>query len=121
MAANRASDVPNHQQLQAEQDRPAELLAEAAVDVGLMTAEPDSGSTDADHHADDDDSDSGGVDDLPDIPNRMVIVHGAPLSVVLLAALGVPVRMIPVPSAARLKARRRGHAERVSMADRTRA
>src|SRR5215469_8732130 len=77
-----ADDVPNHQQLQAEQDRPAELLAEAAVNLALVTAEPDGGSTGADHHADDDDSDPGGVDDLPDALNRMVIVHGAPLSVV---------------------------------------
>src|SRR5262249_16316766 len=40
-----ADDVADHQQLQAEQDRPAELLAEAAVGAGLTMAEPDGGST----------------------------------------------------------------------------
>ena len=109
MSGDSADDVANHQQLQAEQDRPAELLAEAAVGAGLMMPEPNGGSTGADQHADDDDGDPGGVDDLPDPLDRMVVVLGAPLSVVPFVVLGVPVRMISVPSAARLKARRRGY------------
>jgi hypothetical protein len=63
---------------------PAKLLAEAAVGAGLMMAEPGGGHTGADQHADDDDGDPDGVDDLPDPLDRMVVVHGAPLSVVVL-------------------------------------
>jgi hypothetical protein len=55
-----------------------------------MMAEPHGGNTGADQHADDDDSDPDGVDDLPDSHDRMVVVHGAPLSVVPFAVLGVP-------------------------------
>jgi hypothetical protein len=39
----------------------------------------------------------------------MVVVHGAPLSVVPFAVLGVLMRMISVPGTARLKARHRGY------------
>jgi hypothetical protein len=53
-----------------------------------MMAQPDGGSTGADHHADDDDGDPGGVDDLTDLLDRLVVIHGAPLSVAPFAALG---------------------------------
>jgi hypothetical protein len=45
LSGDSADDVADDQQLQAEQDRPAELLAEMAVDAGLMTAQLDDGST----------------------------------------------------------------------------
>jgi hypothetical protein len=38
LSGNSADDVADDQQFQAEQDRSAELLAEMAVDAGLMTA-----------------------------------------------------------------------------------
>jgi len=67
-------------------------------------AQPGGGSTGTDQHAYDYDGNPGGVDDLPDPLDRLVVVHGAPLPAVPSAALGVPVRMISVPSAAGLKA-----------------
>src|SRR5215467_2443982 len=73
-----ADDVGGHQQFQAEQDGLAELLAEAAVIVGLMPAEPDRGRADRDDAAQDDDGHAGGVDDLPDPLDHVVVVHAAP-------------------------------------------
>lgn len=37
-----------------------------------MMTQPDSGGTGADQHADDDDGDPGGVDDLPDPVDHLV-------------------------------------------------
>src|SRR5215469_11431365 len=73
-----ADDVGGHQQFQAEQDGLAELLAEAAVIVGLVPAEPDRGRADRDDAAQDDDGHPGGVDDLPDPLDHVVEVHAAP-------------------------------------------
>src|SRR5262249_34448581 len=87
-------------ELQAEQDGPAELLAEVTVGAGLTMAEPGRGSADADQHADDDDGDPGGVDNLAGPDDRVVIVHGAPLSACpfgIPGMPGVPVRMIFIP------------------------
>jgi len=75
-----ADDVAGHKQLQPKQDGPAELLAEAVIGAGFVTAEPDSGDTGVDQHADGDDGHAHAVDDLPDPPDHMVIVHGSPLS-----------------------------------------
>jgi hypothetical protein len=79
LSGDGADDVAGHQQLQAKQDGPAELLAEAAIGVGFVAAEPDSGSTGVHQHADGDDGHAHSVDDLPDPRDHVVVVHGSPL------------------------------------------
>ena len=70
-----ADDIAGHEQLQAEQDRLAELLAEAAVGRDVVTGEPDGGGDGRDRRADEHDRDPGGIDDLTDPLDRVVVIQ----------------------------------------------
>ena len=61
-----------------QQDDLAKLLTKAAVDAGLVPGQPDDGGASGDSRADGDDDNPGGIDDLPDPDDYVVIVHVAP-------------------------------------------
>src|SRR5262245_3402200 len=72
---DRADDVRRDEQLQAKQDRPAELLPEGRVNVRLAAGQPAEGDDRHEGDAAGDDRDPGRVDDPPDrldpLPERL--------------------------------------------------
>ena len=73
-----ADDVTGHEQLQAEQDGPAQLLAETPVDITLAPGEPDDAGHERDRCAGHDDHDPRGIDGHPDLLDHVVVNHLAP-------------------------------------------
>src|SRR5215472_3961855 len=71
-------DVAGHEQFQAKQNGLAKPLAEAPVDIMLVSGGPDGAVHERDHCASHDDQDPRRVDAHPDLVNHVVVAHLAP-------------------------------------------
>ena len=72
-------DVAGHEQLQAEQDGLAQLLAETQVDRTLAPGEADGGDHERDRYAGHDDHDPRRIDDHPDLLDHVVETISLPV------------------------------------------